>query len=140
MDSKNIIDVKMSLNDPLANALSLILIDEKAGRNESKIKPSSKIIRKVLDVMKSNKYVGDSEEIKDGKGDIIKLNLLGNINKCGVIKPRYSVKNNEFEKFEERYLLARDMGILIVSTPLGIITHIEAKKKNIGGKLLAYCY
>ena len=97
----------MSLNDPLANALSLILIDEKAGRSESKIKPSSKIIKKVLDVMKSNNYVGDFEEIEDGRGNIIKLNLLGNINKCGVIKPRYSIKKNEFEKFEERYLLAR---------------------------------
>lgn len=130
----------MSLNDPLANALSLILIDEKVGRKESKIKPSSKIIRRVLEVMKSNNYVGDFEEIKDGKGDMIKLNLIGNINKCGVVKPRYSVKKDEFEKFEERYLLARGMGILIVSTPLGIITHNEAKKKKIGGKLLAYCY
>lgn len=130
----------MSLNDPLANALSSILIDEKLGRSESSIKPSSKIIRKILDVMKNNKYVGDFEEIKDGRGDILKLNLLGNINKCGVIKPRYSVKNDEFEKFEKRYLLAKDMGILIVTTPLGILTHHEAKKKNVGGKLLAYCY
>ena len=130
----------MSLNDPLANTLSSILIDEKAGRSESKIKPSSKIVKKVLEVMKTSNYIGDFEEIKDGRGDIIRLNLLGNINKCGVIKPRYSVKKDEFEKFEERYLLARDMGILIVSTPLGIITHHEAKKKNIGGKLLAYCY
>lgn len=130
----------MSLNDPLANALSLILIDEQAGRNESEIKPSSKMIRKVLDVMKANKYVGSFEEIKDGRGNIIKLSLLGSINKCGVIKPRYSIKKDEFEKFEEVYLLARGMGILIVSTPLGIITHNEAKKKNIGGKLLAYCY
>jgi len=29
---------------------------------------------------------------------------------------------------------------LIVSTPQGIITNDEAKKKFIGGKLLAYCY
>ena len=130
----------MSLNDSLANALSLILIDERAGRNESRIKPSSSVIRKVLDVMKANKYIGDFEEIKDGRGNIIKLNLLGNINKCGVIKPRYSVKKDEFEKFEERYLLARGMGILIVSTQSGIVTHNEAKKKNVGGKLLAYCY
>lgn len=130
----------MSLNDPLANALSLILTDEKAGRNESKIKPSSKMIKKVLEVMKTNRYVGEFEEAKDRGGNIIKLNLLGNINKCGVIKPRYSVKKDQFERFEERYLLARGMGILIVSTPLGIVTHIEAKEKNVGGKLLAYCY
>ncbi|MCH8329253.1 MAG: 30S ribosomal protein S8, partial [Nanoarchaeota archaeon] len=95
---------------------------------------------KVLEVMKANMYVGEFEEVKDRGGNIIKLNLLGNINKRGVIRPRYSIKKDQFEKFEERYLLARGMGILIVSTPLGIITHNEAEKKNTGGKLLAYCY
>ncbi|HJN56630.1 MAG: 30S ribosomal protein S8 [Candidatus Woesearchaeota archaeon] len=130
----------MSLNDPLANALSTILNDAKVGRSESKIRPSSKIIKKVLEVMKDNSYIGAFEEIEDGKGGLIKVNLLGNINKCGVIKPRYSIKKNEFESFEERYLLARDMGILILSTPQGIMMHNDAKKKNVGGRLLAYCY
>lgn len=130
----------MSLNDTLSNALSNVLVDEKLGRPESTIKPSSKVIKKVLEIMKENRYVGNFEETKNAKGSILKLNLLGNINKCGVIKPRYIVKKDQFEKFEERYLLAKDMGILIVSTPAGIITHTEAKKKNIGGKLLAYCY
>ena len=130
----------MSLNDPLANALSTILNDTKVGRSESKIRPSSKIIKKVLEVMKDNSYIGAFEEIEDGKGGLIKVNLLGNINKCGVIKPRYSIKKNEFESFEERYLLARDMGILILSTPQGIMMHNDAKKKNVGGRVLAYCY
>jgi len=130
----------MALNDTLSNALSNVLMDEKLGRPESTIKPSSKVIKKVLEIMKENRYVGNFEETKNAKGSILKLNLLGNINKCGVIKPRYIVKKDQFEKFEERYLLAKDMGILIVSTPAGIITHIEAKKKSIGGKLLAYCY
>ena len=130
----------MSLNDTLSNALSNILRDEKLGRSESTIKPSSKVIKKVLEIMKENRYVGNFEETKNAKGSVLKLNLLGNINKCGVIKPRYKVKKDQFEKFEERYLLARDMGILIVSTPVGIITHTEAKKKNIGGRLMAYCY
>ena len=130
----------MSLNDNLSNALSNVLMDEKLGRPESTIKPSSKVIKKVLEIMKESRYVGSFEETKNAKGSVLKLNLLGNINKCGVIKPRYIVKKDQFEKFEERYLLAKDMGILIVSTPAGIITHTEAKKKNIGGKLLAYCY
>ncbi|MEM5879565.1 MAG: 30S ribosomal protein S8, partial [Candidatus Aenigmatarchaeota archaeon] len=35
---------------------------------------------------------------------------------------------------------ARDIGILIVSTPKGIIDHKKAKELRTGGKLLAYCY
>ena len=128
------------MNDPLANVLSSILNDEKIGKHQSLVMPSSKIIKRVLDIMKNNKYIGDFEEIKSGRGDSVKINLLGNINKCGVVKPRYNVKKSQFEKFEKRYLLARGMGILILSTPEGIMAHEDAKKKHIGGKLLAYCY
>ena len=66
--------------------------------------------------------------------------LKGNINKCGVIKPRHAVKKDEFEKFEKRYLPAKNFGILIVTTPKGIMTHYEAKELGIGGRLLAYMY
>ena len=128
------------LNDPLANTMSLILNNELIGKSECLIKPVSKIIKEILKVMKDNGYIGEFKEIEDGRGNYIKLNLTGNINKCGVIKPRYSVKNNEFEKFERRYLPAKDIGILFVSTPKGIMTHYDAKSKKTGGRLLAYCY
>src|SRR3989338_11595602 len=104
------------LNDTLANALSLILNNEGIGKPECIIKPVSKVIKEVLKVMKVHGYVGDFKEVEDSRGNYIKLNLTGNMNKCGVIKPRYSVKNNEFEKFERRYLPAKDIGILFVST------------------------
>ena len=128
------------LNDSLANALSNILNKENARTKECLIKPSSKIIKEVLKIMKDNYYVGEFKEIEDSKGNMLSINLLNNINKCGVIKPRFSVKKDGYEKFEKRFLLAKDFGILIVSTPLGIMTNNEAKKKRIGGKLLAYCY
>ena len=128
------------LNDPLSNALSVILNNEKIGKTECLIKPASKLIKEVLRVMKDNLYVGDVTDIEDGRGNLIKVSLLNNINKCGAIKPRYSVEKEEFEKFEKRYLPAKDMGVLVVSTSAGVMTHIEAKKKKIGGRLLAYCY
>lgn len=128
------------LNDPLANMMSLILNNEAIGRSECLIKPVSKIIKELLRVMKENGYIADFKEIEDSRGNYIKLNLLGSINKCGVIKPRYSVKNTDFEKFEARYLPAKDLGILFVSTPSGIMTHYDAKSKKTGGRLLAYCY
>ncbi|MCH7727682.1 MAG: SUMF1/EgtB/PvdO family nonheme iron enzyme, partial [Planctomycetes bacterium] len=59
---------------------------------------------------------GSYKEVDDGRGGIIELNLLGNMNKCGVIKPRFSTTNETFEKWEKRYLPAKDFGILIVST------------------------
>ena len=128
------------LNDPLSNVMSLILNNELIGRQECLIKPVSKVVKEVLKVMKENGFIADFKEIEDSRGNYIKLNLTGSINKCGVIRPRYSIKNNDFEKFERRYLPAKDLGILIISTPKGIMTHYDAKSKKTGGKLLAYCY
>ena len=63
--------------------------------------------------------------------------LAVNVKKTAVANAWIS---NKFEKFERRYLPAKDLGILFVSTPKGIMTHYDAKAKKLGGKLLAYCY
>jgi small subunit ribosomal protein S8 len=128
------------MNDPLANVLSHILNHEKLGRKEITTKFNSKLIRQILTIMNQHNYVGSFEEIEDGKAGMLKINLLGNINKVGVIKPRFQIKKDNFEKFEQRYLPAKDFGIIIVSTSKGIMIHNEAKEKGLGGKLLMYCY
>ena len=128
------------LNDPLANVLSSIQNNEKIGKKECLVRPGSKIVKKVLTIMKNENYIGDFKTIVESRGEVIKINLLGVINKCNVIKPRYNIKKKDFEKFEKRYLPAKDFGIIIVSTSKGMITHKEAKEKKIGGKLIAYCY
>jgi len=130
----------MALNDPLANALSKILNNERVSKKEIDIFPTSKLVKKVLDIMNSNNYVGKYSLTKENRGDILKLELIGKINKCGVIKPRFSIKKEGYEKFEKRFLPAQGFGILIVSTTKGIMTNEEAKKKNLGGKLLVYVY
>jgi len=130
----------MSLNDPLANMFSQILNCEKTGKDFCTIKPVSKTMKKVLDIMKSKKYVGDYEVIEDGRGGFLKINLIGRINKCGIIKPRFAVKKKDMEKFEMRFLPAKKFGMLIISTNKGLTTNDDIADKNIGGRLVAYCY
>jgi len=130
----------MAMNDILAAAMSNIQNAEKIGRKEVFAKPYSKIIKAVFEIMQNHHYIGSFEVVKDGKGDFVKINLIGAINKCGVIKPRFSVTKDNFEKFEKRYLPAKDFGIIILSTSQGIMTLDEAKEKGIGGKLIAYIY
>ena len=130
----------MTLNDPLANALSLMVNNEVIGKQECIVKPISFIIKEVIRVFKEAGYIEESEEVEDGKGKYLKVKLTGNINKCGVVKPRYSTKISDIEKFEKRLLPAKGVGILVISTPQGIMNHDDAKKKKVGGKLLAYCY
>ena len=128
------------LNDPLANALSLMKNAEIKGKGTCLIQPSSKLIGGVLTLLKEKGYISEFEYIDDGKAGVFQVKLMGNINNCGVIKPRYPIKREDLEKWESRYLPARDFGLLILTTTQGIISHNEAKKNGIGGKVLAYVY
>ncbi|MFH1331970.1 MAG: 30S ribosomal protein S8 [archaeon] len=128
------------LNDPLSNTLSNMQNAEKVGKMVCITKPSSKIIREVLKIMQEKGYIKGFQEIEDGKGKMVKVDLMGKINRCNVIKPRFSIKKGEYEKFEKRYLPASGFGFIIVSTPKGIMTHDEAKKKGLGGRLISYVY
>jgi small subunit ribosomal protein S8 len=130
----------MTMNDPLANVLSHMLNSERLGKADCIAKPVSKLILNVLKLLQEKHYIGDYSVIEDGKGNMIKINLIGKINKCGVIKPKFAVKKDNYIKFEKRFLPARDFGVLIVSTPKGLMAHNEATEKGFGGRLIAYCY
>lgn len=126
--------------DVIANGLTTIYNNEVRRKKECYIMPASKLLGNVLRVMQMHGYIGEFEFIDDGRTGKFRVQLLGRINKCGAIRPRFSFKAKDIEKWEKRYLPARDIGILIVTTPYGVMSHIEAKKRGIGGKLLAYVY
>jgi small subunit ribosomal protein S8 len=126
--------------DTLNDAMALIKNAEKVGKGECTIRPSSKLIGRVLKVMQESGYIKQFELVEDGRSGMFKVALSGQINDCGVIRPRYSVKLADLEKFESRYLPAQDFGVLILTTTRGVVTHMEAKKGGVGGKLLAFVY
>ena len=128
------------INDPLANAMSMITNAESRSIKECSLAPASGLIRKVLEIMKKNGYIGSFKEVESAQGSFIKVELISAINRCGAVKPRYSVRSRSFEKYERQYLPAKNFGFLIVSTPQGVMTHNEAKKKSLGGRLIAYFY
>ena len=128
------------LMDPLADALSCLKNGERVGNLQCFVKPASKLIGKVLGVMNEHGYIGEFEFIDDGRSGKFRIQLLGKMNDCGVIRPRFNLKKTEFEKFEKRFLPAAEFGILVLTTPLGIMDHKTAMDKGVGGKLLAYVY
>lgn len=128
------------LTDPLANVLSMIKNYENARKREVTVVPASKLIGNVLRLMQQEGFIGEFEFIDDGRSGKFRIQLLGKINDCGVIKPRFAVKRHEYEKWEKRFLPAAGFGTLIVSTPHGVMTHTTAKEQGMGGRLLVYVY
>ncbi len=126
-------------HDPLADMFSVLKNMEAIGRTEC-IVPASSIIKDVLQVIHQHKYTGGFDFIDDGKGGKFRVRLIGKINDCGVIKPRFSVRKGEFIKWEKRFLPASENGVLIVTTSKGIMDQRNASKSGTGGRLLGYVY
>ena len=126
-------------HDLLSDALHVLNNAEKIGRR-TVIVPASSLIKEVLIVIQKSGYIGEFEFLDDGKSGQFRIELIRRINKSRSIKPRFAVRLGEFEKWEARYLPAKGFGILVVSTPKGVMTHREAEEKCIGGRLIAYVY
>jgi ribosomal protein S8 len=131
-----------SLN-PLANALTALYNNEVRRKKQAIIMPASKLIINVLRVLQKEGYIGEFEYIDDGRAGKITVQLLGRINKCGPITPRYPLTYKDLltlPDYVRKYLPSKEIGILIISTPKGVMAHKEALKERIGGVALGYVY
>jgi small subunit ribosomal protein S8 len=129
----------MSLNDPISDALNNVNNAENAAKRVCLLN-HSKFLEEVVSLLKKEGYIKNYKVINRRPVNQIVVYLDGAINKCKSIKPRYAVKRTDFEKFEKSFLISRDVGLLIVSTTEGVMTHKEAKQKNLGGRLIGFVY
>lgn len=127
-------------HDPLSDLFAAIKNAESVGKKECIVRPASKLAKSVLSIMNKKNYVGKVEEIEDGRGNMLKIELLGRVNNCNVIRPRFSLTKDEVRAWEKRYLPAYNMGILIITTSKGVIDQHDAIKKGVGGCLLGFVY
>ena len=127
-------------HDPLNDAISTIKNAERTGKGECVLQPKSKLLLNLLKILQEKGYVGEIEVSDNRTGGCITVKLVRQINDCGVIKPRFPVKTSEYDKWEKRYLPSRGFGLLVISTPKGVMSHEEAKEKGLGGRLIAYAY
>lgn len=125
--------------DLLADALNTIKTHEIKGEKRCEVR-ASKLVGEVFRILKERGYVASYDYVDDGRGGFYEVVLSGTINDCGVIKPRFPVKKSEWAKMEERFIPGVGIGLLVVSTPKGIMTNFEAQEKQIGGRLIAFVY
>jgi ribosomal protein S8 len=135
--------IEMVVINPLANALTTIYNNEMRRNKQAIIMPASKLIINVLRVMQKEGYIGEFEYIDDGRWGKITVQLLGRVNKCGPITPRYPLTYRQMidlPDYIKRYLPSKEIGIIIVSTSKGVVSHKEAARMRVGGVALGYVY
>ena len=121
--------------DIVADALNQLMNAKRARKTTVETHHYSKFLLSVLAIAKLKGYVKDYKT----KDNILTIEIA-NLNGCNAIKPRYNISVDQIEKYRARYLPAKHLGILIISTSQGLMTHQTAQEKNIGGSLIAYLY
>ena len=53
------------------------------------------------------------------------VELIGRLNKCGVISPRFDLKLGSIEQWTNNLLPSRQFGYIVMTTSLGIMDHEE---------------
>ncbi len=124
----------------LSNLFTTIYNNESRRKKECIVVPASRFSSDILRVMQKHQYIGEFEQIDDGRAGKFRIQLLAKINKCGIITPRFSVKKNSYLNWERRFLPAYNMGLILVSTSAGILSHHEAQEQGIGGVLIGYIF
>lgn len=129
--------VKMNV---LADCLRTIVNAERQGKKQVLIRPVSKLVIRFLKIMQAHGYIGEFEIIDDHRSKKIVVELIGRINKCGVISPRYDLTIHDFEKWTNSILPSRQFGHLVITTNQGVMTHEDARQRHIGGKIVGFFY
>lgn len=124
----------------LVAGLFTTLQNNEAVRNKECVYSYSRLIGEVLKTLQRHSYIGSFEYIEDGRGGKVIIQLLGRINRAAPIKPRYNVSRNGYDVWAKIFLPAKDVGILVVTTNQGVLSHKEAFSRGVGGKLLGYVY
>ncbi|MDC3000078.1 30S ribosomal protein S8 [Candidatus Pelagibacter sp.] len=126
----------MSLTDPIGDMLARI--KNAQVRNHSKVSlPSSKFKAKIADVLKSEGYIIDYKIIDDKKPSI-EINLKYNSGNpvINTIERISKPGRRIFSSASSLPKINNGLGIAIVSTPQGVMTDVDARKKKLGGEII----
>ena len=126
----------MSLSDPIGDMLARIKNSQVRNHNKVSL-PSSKFKAKIADVLKSEGYIIDYK-INDEKKPSIEINLKYNSGNpvINTIERISKPGRRIFSSASSLPKINNGLGIAIVSTPQGVMTDVDARKKKLGGEII----
>jgi small subunit ribosomal protein S8 len=128
----------MSVNDPISDMLTRI---RNAGmaRKPEVLMPSTKVLVAITKVLKDEGYIGDFEVIEHAPQNKLRITLRYGADKKHSIREIRRVSKPGLRVYAGKDAIPRvksGLGIAIVSTPEGVLTGYEARRRGIGGEVL----
>jgi len=128
------------MSDPISDMLTRIRNGGRALKPVVEV-PHSRIKESVAKILQSQGYVADVAVEVDGHKKIkIRLKYNGKKNVIEGLKRISSPGLRKYVGSTEIPRVRGGLGIAIVSTSEGLMTDVQARKKNIGGELLCYIW
>ncbi len=129
----------MMTTDPIADMLTRIRNGLSANKS-SVLVPYSKIKLSIAQILKDNGYITEVKESKNGAFMMLELTLTGSNKKITTITRVSKPGRRMYTPKTEIPKVLGGRGIVIISTPSGVMTGSDAHKKGIGGELICTVY
>jgi small subunit ribosomal protein S8 len=131
----------MSLNDPISNLLTIIRNGAQVNKETVDI-PASKLMGRILEILKTDGYIEDFRLMKDSVQGSYKVYLKYDNKKSVIIglkrisRPGLRV----YKQGDEIPRVLNGLGTAVISTSKGVVNDREARKMKIGGEVLCYVW
>jgi small subunit ribosomal protein S8 len=128
----------MSVNDPISDMLTRI---RNAGlaRKATTTMPSTNILVAIAAILKDEGYIADYEVIEKRPQNQLVVTLRYGPDKRHTIRELRRVSKPGLRVYAGKDAIPRvksGLGVAIVSTPQGVLTGYEARRRGIGGEVL----
>lgn len=128
----------MSVNDPISDMLTRIRNAGMARNNETTM-PATKVLVAIAGILQQEGYIEGFEVIEKRPQNQLLIQLSYGSDKQHVIRELKRVSKPGLRIYAGKNELPRvksGLGIAIVSTPEGVLTGYEARRRGIGGEVL----
>ncbi len=133
----------MNMTDPIADMLTRIR-NAVAARHDYVQIPASKMKMSIATVLKSEGFIKDFELVEEkGPHKVLRVQLSYSGKKDPVLTGIKRVSKPGLRVYTQKREIPRvfgGLGIAILSTPQGIMTGQEARRRNVGGEILCYVW
>jgi small subunit ribosomal protein S8 len=128
----------MNISDPIADMLTRIRNGIQARHTQVEM-PSSKIKVGIAKILKDEGYIKDYEVTKDVPQPVLRISLKYTTERQSVLSSLKRLSKPGLRRYTKRDsipLVLGGMGLVIMSTPKGLMSGKEAYKRNLGGELI----
>jgi small subunit ribosomal protein S8 len=128
----------MALTDPIGDALTSIRNASRARKERVDLRASN-LTEEILKILRRERFIHDYRRIEDKKQGLLRVYLKKTGEPVRKITRIVRVSRPGLRKYTKTDAIPTvlsGLGICVLSTPAGVITGDEAKKRSVGGEVL----